>query len=305
MADVTADMIRDLRERTGAGMLDCKKALVESNGDMEEAVTILRKKGLAAANKKAGRITSEGLISIEARDREAAMVELNCETDFVARNDDFQALLQSLTKAILDNDYQNVEQVLDAKGPGGQTFREEISSKIAKIGENISLRRFERFEAKDDEVIGSYLHSNGRVGVLVKLKHEGGDAEEWKTVATDVAMHAAALDPRFTTRSEVTDDVLANERDIAKTQALASGRPAEFVDKIVSGKLEKWYQEVVLVEQEFVKDESKTVGKYVESKGKELGGKGEILTFTRFKLGEGLEKRAENFAEEVAKQVGA
>ncbi len=307
MAEITASMVKELREKTGAGMMECKKALTEANGDIEESIKVLRKKGLAAADKKAGRITSEGLVGVEIQNDAAAIVEINCETDFVSKNDDFQELLRTVGKLIVDEKIDDMETLLDKKYPGdaeGHTVQQVVSMKIAKIGENISIRRFERLEAADNETFGSYIHGNGSIGVLVKIKYDGGEEGAWQDTAKEVAMHAAALAPKFTHRDQVTEKDLETEKEIARDQAIKSGKPENIVEKIVSGKMEKFYGESVLLEQPFVRDDKVTVQQFLDRQGKNLGGKGEVVTHIRYKLGEGIEKRSDNFAEEVAKQAG-
>ena len=307
MAEITASMVKELREKTGAGMMQCKQALTEAGGDIEEAVKVLRKKGLAAADKKAGRVTSEGLVAAEIREDQASLVEVNCETDFVSKNEDFQELVGTVAKLVADEKIDDIDELLEKPYPGdaeGHTVKQMVSMKIAKIGENISIRRFVRLEAGEGETFGSYIHGNGSIGVIVKMKYDGGDESAWQEVARQVAMHAAAMSPRFTSRDEVTEKDLDTEKEIAREQALKSGKPENIVDKIVSGKMEKFYGETVLLEQPYVRDDKLTVGKFVEQEGKTIGHVGEIVTFVRYKLGEGIEKKSESFAEEVAKQAG-
>jgi elongation factor Ts len=307
MAEITASMVKELREKTGAGMMQCKQALTEAGGDIDEAIKVLRKKGLAAAGKKAGRATTEGAVEAHTTASAAVLIEVNCETDFVSKNEDFRDLVGTLARMIVSEGIDDREVLLEQKYPGdpeGHTVEQMISMKIAKIGENLSVRRFERMEAGDGEVFGSYIHSGGRVGVLVKMKVDGGDKGAWQDTARQVAMHAAALDPRFTRRDEVTQKDLDTEKEIAREQALKSGKPEDLVDKIVSGKMEKFYGESVLLEQPFVRDDKVTVEGFIERQGKNIGGTGEVVRFVRYKLGEGLEKKADDFAAEVAKQAG-
>jgi elongation factor Ts len=307
MAEITASLVKELREKTGAGMMQCKQALIEAGGDIDEAIKVLRKKGLAAAGQKAGRATTEGAVEAHSTATGAVLIEVNCETDFVSKNEDFRDLVGTLARMIVSEGIDDREVLLQQKYPGdpeGHTVEQMISMKIAKIGENLSVRRFERMEAGVGEVFGSYIHAGGRVGVLVKMKVDGGDRGAWEDVARQVAMHAAALDPRFTRREEVTQKDLDTEKEIAREQALKSGKPEEIVDKIVSGKMEKFYGESVLLEQPFVRDDKVTVEGFIERQGKNIGGKGEVVRFVRYKLGEGLAKKADDFAAEVAKQAG-
>jgi elongation factor Ts len=307
MAEITASKVKELRERTGAGMMQCKQALTEAGGDIDEAIKVLRKKGLAAAGKKAGRATTEGAVGEHTTASAAVLIEVNCETDFVLKNEDFRELVGTLARMVISEKIDDRETLLQQKYPGdpeGHTVEQMISMKIAKIGENLSVRRFERMEAADGEIFGSYIHAGGRVGVLVKMKVDGGDKGAWQDTARQVAMHAAALDPRFTRRDEVTEKDLDTEKEVARAQALKSGKPEELVDKIVAGKMEKFYGESVLLEQPFVRDDKVTVEGFIKRQGKNIGGTGEVVRFVRYKLGEGLEKRADNFAEEVAKQAG-
>ncbi len=304
MAEITPALIKDLREKTGAGFAQCKEALTEASGDIDEAIKVLRKKGLAAAGKKAGRITSEGLVAVEVSGNKGVMVEVNSETDFVAQNAEFKALVKEIAQLVLQSNAADAESIVSEKWPNdaeGRKVSEVLATHIARIGENISIRRFVRYET--DGVLGSYVHGNGRIGVLVDVK--GSDNKEVAGgVAKDVAMHVAAAEPRFLKRDEVTEKDLDTEREIAKDQALKSGKPENVVDKIVSGKMEKFYGESVLLEQPFIKDDKMTITQLLTQKGKEAGGTLEVARFTRFKLGEGLQKREDNFAAEVAAQAG-
>jgi elongation factor Ts len=307
MAEITASKVKELRDKTGAGMMQCKQALTEAGGDIDEATKVLRKKGLAAAGKKAGRATTEGAVEAHTTASMAVLIEVNCETDFVSKNEDFRGLVGTLARMVISEKIDDRETLLQQKYPGdpeGHTIEQMISMKIAKIGENLSIRRFERMEAADGEVFGSYIHAGGRVGVVVKMKIDGGDKGAWQDTARQVAMHAAALDPRFTRRDEVTQKDLDTEKEIAREQALKSGKPEELVDKIVSGKMEKFYGESVLLEQPFVRDDKVTVEGFLKRQGRNIGGTGEVVRFVRYKLGEGLEKRSDDFAAEVAKQAG-
>jgi len=287
--------------------MECKTALTEANGDLDEAIKILRKKGLAAAGKKAGRITSEGLVYAEIRDNVGVLVEVNCETDFVAQTDEFKALVKTLADVVATRDVADVDAVLDLPWPNdpeGHTIGQVISTKIAKTGENMSLRRFVRYLAGTNNVLGSYVHGNGRIGVLVELEaDENAKKDIAASTAREVAMHAAAAEPRFKSREEVTEQDLATEREIARDQALKSGKPEAVIEKIVAGKMEKFYGETVLLEQPFVRDDKLTVSQMLGQRGKDANGKLSVVRFTRFKLGEGLQKRSDDFAAEVMAQA--
>lgn len=290
---VTAKMVKELREKTGAGMMDCKKALTETNGDMEKAVDFLREKGIAKAAKKADRIAAEGSTHIEVDGNSAVIVEINAETDFVAKNDAFKTVVKDLSLHLLAQKPASVEEALEQKlENGNETVQEYINSAIAKIGEKISLRRFEIIEKQDNDAFGAYLHMGGRIGVLTLL--EGTSDEE---VAKDVAMHVAAVNPRYIQRDDVSQEEVDREREVLKQQALNEGKPEKIVEKMVEGRLRKFFEEICLVDQGFVKDPDQTVGKYVDSKG------ANVKSFVRYEVGEGMEKREENFADEVMSQV--
>jgi elongation factor Ts len=281
--EITSKAVADLRAETGAGMMECKKALVESGGDFEQAKTILRKKGLAAAASKAGRTASEGLVVALVAARAGVLVEVNCETDFVARTEAFREFAQKLAERIEvheafgDSPAGDGADLLPLSWPGGESVKDAVLALVTTLKENIQVRRFARLVPRGGEKIASYVHGAGRIGVLVGLP--GGD----EALGKDVAMHIAASDPRFAARAEVTPEILAAEREIARAQAAQSGKPANVVDRIADGKLEKFYQEAVLVEQPFVKEPEKTVGQVlVERGGKDALG----VRFVRFKLGE-------------------
>ena len=284
---VTAALVKELRERTGAGMMECKKALVETDGDMDAAIELLRKSGLAKADKKAGRVAAEGKIVEAQAGGKAVLVEINSETDFVAKDENFAAFADKVAQAALALDSDDVE-ALKAAELDGQTVEEARQALVAKIGENVQVRRLTRVESAG--VIGSYVHG-GRIGVLVEL--EGGDEE----LARDLAMHVAALSPAYATADEVPAEVLAKEKEILVAQAQDSGKPAEIIEKMVEGRLRKHLAEITLVGQPFVKDGDVTVGKLLEQKGASVKG------FSRLAVGEGIEKKEENFAEEVMQQV--
>ena len=293
MVEISSKLVSDLRTETGAGMMDCKKALVEAQGNFEEAKKILRKKGLAAAASKAGRAASEGLVIARVTVKGAVLLEVNCETDFVARTEDFRVFAEKLADRIEAHDAFGdtrsgpVAELSKLSWPAGETVGDAVTQLVATLKENIQIRRFARLVPRPGEAFSSYIHGNGRIGVIVGLP--GGD----EALGRDLAMHIAASDPRFAARSEVSAEVLATEREIARAQATAAGKPANVVDRIADGKVEKFYQEAVLVEQPFVKDPEKTVGQVIV----ERAGKGALdLRFVRFKLGEGLGRGAEEAA---------
>lgn len=288
---ISASLVKELRELTGAGMLDCKKALEATNGDIKEATTWLREKGIAKAAKKESRIAAEGLADIIIDGNKAVVVEVNSETDFVAKNSEFVELVKTIGNAILSNDVNTNEDVL-ALNVNGETINDLIIAKTAKIGEKLSFRRFAKVTKTDSQNFGSYIHMGGRIAVLITLD---GASEE---VAKEVAMHAAAMRPLYVKSSEVTEEVLDKEKSIMKEQLLNEGKPADKIDNILVGKVKKYYEEVCLEDQIFVKSENKeSVSKYVSNNN------GTISSMVRYEVGEGMEKREENFAEEVAKQM--
>ena len=289
---ISASMVKELREMTGAGMLDCKKALEATNGNMEEAVTWLREKGISKAAKKLSRIAAEGLAYSKISGNKAVIVEINSETDFVAKNVEFQNLVSVIAEAILNSNAKTNEEALSLE-VNGKTVNDLIVEKISTIGEKLSFRRFTLVEKSDDEVFGTYKHMGGKIVTLVVLK--GNDEE----LAKDVAMQVAAMRPLYLKRDEVPSEVLDKERTILTEQAENEGLDENKIPMIVNGRLNKYYEEVCLVDQFFVKENKVKVSKYVESKNSE------ILSFVRYEVGEGMEKREENFAEEVAKQMNA
>jgi len=297
---ITAAMVKELRERTGSGMMDCKKALTETNGDMEKAVEVLREKGLAAATKKAGRIAAEGIVTtyISEDMKIGSVVEVNCETDFVAANDDFKTLAANVAKMAATTNVTTVEGLLAEKYVGDEsiTLQDAVTALIAKLGENMSVRRFEKFVV-DNGIIQSYIHGNGKIGVLVQLACEKQD-EVLKTVAKDVAMQVAAANPLF-----LDNESLEKEKEIYRVQALNEGKPENIVEKMVMGRISKYYKEVCLVDQVWVKNGDYTISKYLQEEGKKLGAAMEVVKFARFERGEGIEKKEENFAEEVQRQM--
>ena len=289
---VSAAMVKELREKTGAGMLDCKKALEESNGDMERAGDILREKGIAKAAKKSDRIAAEGLTAVAVANNVSVIVEVNCETDFVAKNEEFQALIKDIAEHIVSSKSQSVEEALANPFDGGVTLDEYLKEKVAKIGEKISLRRFAVLEKGDNAVFGSYLHMGGKIGVAVVLT---GTTDE--SLAKDVAMHIAAANPKYVSRDQVSEEEAEKEKEILKAQALNEGKPANIVEKMVVGRLNKFFEEICLNDQSFVKDPDKKVGKLLSEKG------AAAAAFIRYEVGEGLEKRQDNFVEEVMAQA--
>jgi elongation factor Ts len=302
---ITAQMVKELRERTGAGMMDCKKALSESNGDSEKAVEILREKGLAAAAKKAGRIAAEGLVKtyISEDGKTASIVEVNCETDFVAVNEDFVAFADNVAKQAAITNANAIEELVEEKyiAGEGKTVQETVNELIAKIGENMAVRRFKKL-AVEHGVIASYIHGGGRIGVLVKLECEK-DSDVLGVVAKDIAMQVAATNPLFLNRDAVDNEALEKEKEIYRVQALNEGKPEKIVEKMVVGRVQKYYKENCLVEQVWVKNSDLTIEKYLQEKSKEVGAPITVATFVRFEKGEGIEKKEENFAEEVQKQM--
>ena len=293
MAQITASLVKELRERTGAGMMDCKKALQQTDGNIEAAIDYLRENGIAKAAKKADRIAAEGLSYIEVKGNKAVILEINSETDFVAKNEKFVALVKNVADAILAAEPKTLEEALQVEAQGG-TVEAVINEGIATIGEKLSLRRFEVVSKTDADAFGAYSHMGGRIGVLTLV--EGSTDEE---AAKDVAMHIAALSPRYLDESEVPADVLEHEKKVLTEQALNEGKPANIVEKMIVGRINKFLEEITVVKQKFVKDDSLTVEKFVASKG------GKLAKFVRYEVGEGIEKREDNFAEEVMSQVNA
>ena len=288
--NISASMVKELREKTGAGMMDCKKALVETNGDMEKAIDYLREKGISKAAKKAERIAAEGLSNIYIKGNDAVVVELNSETDFVAKNAEFKELLDKIGNTILENNVTNLEEALNAKC-GDETINDLIVNATAKIGEKISLRRFEKVTKTDSQVFGSYLHMGGKISSLTIL--EGGNEE----VARDVAMQAAAMRPQYINIESVPAEDLEREKAVIKEQVINEGKKPEFADKIVEGRIRKFYEETVLEEQAFIKDSGLTVKAYLKNNNSKL------VKLVKYEVGEGMEKRNDNFAEEVMSQI--
>ena len=293
MAQITASLVKELRERTGAGMMDCKKALTQTDGNIDAAIDYLRENGIAKAAKKADRIAAEGLAYIEVKGNKAVILEINSETDFVAKNEKFVALVKNVAEAILAAEPKTLEEALQVEAQGG-TVEAVINEGIATIGEKLSLRRFEVVSKTDADAFGAYSHMGGRIGVLTLV--EGSTDEE---AAKDVAMHIAALAPKYLDESEVPADVLEHEKKVLTEQALNEGKPANIVEKMIVGRINKFLEEITVVKQKFVKDDSFTVEKFVASKG------GKLAKFVRYEVGEGIEKKEDNFAEEVMSQVNA
>jgi len=301
----TAKDVQSLREMTGAGMMDCKKALAESDGDMEKAVEVLRERGLAAAAKKAGRIAAEGLVYAKVcpKSRMGVVVEVNCETDFVAKNEDFRKFVSDIATAILRNKPADNDALLKCSYPESElTIEQMFQEKVLTIGENLKLRRFELFEEPTNV---SYVHMGGVIGVLVNMKVEGIDNEEAVTaLGRDVCMQIAAMRPGYLRREEVPEDVIGKEKEILLAQTINEGKPEKVAERIVMGRINKFYEENCLVDQAFVKENKITVGEHVKAVAKALGGSIELKKFVRFEKGEGLQKREENFAEEIQKLSG-
>ena len=306
MAAITASLVKDLREKTGAGMMDCKKALTETDGDLEAAVDWLRAKGLAAAQKKAGRVAAEGLVAVAVDGKTGAVIELNSETDFVSRNDDFQALVESFAALGLTAG-GDLDALKAAKTAGGKTVEEALQSAIATIGENMNLRRYQTISVAQGAIV-AYVHGAvkpgmGRIGVLVALESTAG-ADALEAIGKQVAMHVAAAAPKAATRAEIDPADVQREREVLIAQARESGRPENIIEKMVEGRLRKFYEEVCLLEQTFVIDGESKISKVVEDAGKAVGGTVKVTGFKLFVLGEGIEKKEEDFAAEVAAVAG-
>ena len=301
----TAKDVAALREKTGCGMMDCKKALTESNGDMDKAVDFLREKGLAAAVKKAGRVAAEGVAYAavcEDCGKVAAVIEVNAETDFVAKNADFQAFVKTCADTVIKENPADLDALLQCKAVGSElTVDALLKEKILTIGENIKIRRFDRFEGP----VTAYVHGGGRIGVIVKFdtSDEIAATEGFKTYAHNVAMQIAALNPEFLDESSVPEERKEKEKAILTQQIVDEGKPANIAEKIVTGRLQKFFKEICLVDQQYVQDSKLTVQQYTDEVAKELGGSIKIAAYTRFEKGEGLEKREDNFAEEIANLV--
>ena len=288
--EITANMVKELRETSGAGMMDCKKALSECNGNMEEAMNYLREKGIAKSAKKESRIAAEGLANIFVDGNKAIILEVNSETDFVSKNEEFTNMIKVIGLALLNSNAKTLEEANEVITENGKVS-DYIISMVAKIGEKLSLRRFEIVEKNDNETFGNYLHMGGKIASLVVI--ESGNEE----IAREVAMHSAAMRPLYLNAEEVPEDVLEQERKIQKELAMNEGKPAEIAEKMVEGRIKKFYKEVCLIEQAFVKDGDLSVKDFVANNG------GEVIKMIRYEVGEGMEKRSDNFAEEVMNQV--
>ena len=290
---ITAGLVKELREKTGAGMMDCKKVLTETDGDMEKAIELLRERGIAKAAKKSGRVAAEGLVEcyISEDGKVGAVVEVNSETDFVAKNEEFKTFVMNVAKQVVETNPKDVEELLaqEAKFEAGKTVNEALIGKIATIGENLSIRRFARFESKG--LLEKYIHGDGKIAVLINMT--GGEKE----LAKDICMQIAAARPEFVKREEVPQERVDKEMEILKAQAMNEGKPEQIAEKIVQGRVGKFYEEICLVDQVFVKDTSKKVSDLLKENN------AEVVEFARFEKGEGIEKKEENFAEEVMNQL--
>ncbi len=290
---ITASQVKDLREKTGAGMMDCKKVLTETDGDMEKAIELLRERGIAKAAKKSGRVAAEGLVEayVSEDGKVGAVVEVNAETDFVAKNEEFKTFVANVAKQVAEKNPKDVEELLaqDSIEEPGKTVNEVLVGKIATIGENMNIRRFARFESEG--LVEKYIHGDGKIAVLVNMKK--GDS----TVAKDICMQIAAARPEYVRREEVPEERVAKEMEILKIQTMNEGKPEAIAEKIVQGRIGKFYEEICLVDQAFVKDPSKKVSQLLSEKD------ADVVAFARFEKGEGIEKKEENFAEEVMNQL--
>jgi len=302
---VSAAEVKKLRTMTGAGMMDCKKALQEAQGDMDKAVEILRKKGIAKAAKKADRIASEGAVTVEISDdfKCATISEINSETDFVAQNDNFKELVKKATKHIHVTAAESVEDLLQTEIDGVK-FEEFMKAEIAKIGENIVVRRFDKICVEGNGVVNGYLHMGGKIGVIVAATCENGEVcDAIKDLLKDIAMHIAAMNPKYLDESAIPESVIDKEKEIAKAQLEKEGKPANIIEKIIPGKIKKFVEENTLLGQKFVKDDKKSVKQVLDETAKAAGGTVKIIQFVRYELGEGIEKKQEDFAAEVAAQM--
>ncbi|EUJ41155.1 translation elongation factor Ts [Brochothrix campestris] len=292
MAQISAALVKELREKTGAGMMDCKKALVETEGDIDAAIDYLREKGISKAAKKSDRIAAEGLTNVLVDGNDAVLLEVNAETDFVAKNEEFLTVVNDLAKHLLAAKPADLAAALASEINPGETVETYITSAMNKIGEKLSLRRFVIMSKTDADSFGSYLHMGGRIGSLTIVE---GTTDE--AVAKDVAMHIAAVNPKYVSRDQVAPEEIAHEKEVLTQQALNEGKPANIVEKMIVGRLNKFLAEISLLDQPFVKNPDLTVGKFVEEKG------AKVASFVRYEVGEGIEKREENFAEEVMNQI--
>ncbi len=299
----TAKDVQSLRERTGCGMMDCKKALTEADGDMEKAIEILREKGLAAQAKKAGRIAAEGIVYpyVDEEAKVGVLIEVNAETDFVAQNAGFQSFVASCARVVAKCNPATVDDLLASKTDDGTTVEDALRDKILTIGENLKIRRFVRYQGD----VVTYSHGGGRIGVMVQfdLPAEAAAKDEFKVMGKDIAMQIAAANPTYIDRASVPAQEIEKEKEILTQQAINEGKPANIAEKMVMGRINKFYKEVCLLEQPFIKDGEISVGKYIDNCSKQIGASIKVVRFTRYEKGEGLEKREDNFAQEVAGMV--
>ncbi|OOM72299.1 elongation factor Ts [Clostridium puniceum] len=304
MANISAQLVKELREMTGAKMMDCKKALVETEGDLDKAVEFLREKGLADAAKKSGRVAAEGVVKtyIAADKKTGAVLEFNCETDFVALNEEFAGFADKLAKMVAETSVTTVEELLNEKFEGDSTTSESLKALIAKLGENMTVRRFTKFSVEKG-IVNSYIHGGGRIGVLVEVACEK-DSEVLDEVAKEVCMQIAAANPLFLSKDDVDTESMEKEKEIYRVQALNEGKPENIVEKMVVGRIQKYFKEVCLLEQLWVKDGDKSINKFLEEKSKEVGSPITVTRFVRYERGEGIEVEKVDFAEEVARQMG-
>lgn len=303
MADITASMVKELREKTGAGMMDAKKALTETNGDMEGAVDLLRTKGLAKAAKKSSRTAAEGLVAVKTEGNKGLVIEVNAETDFVARNEQFQGFVKKLASIALTNEIDSVEKLTEAEYEGGKSVGDTLTNLIATIGENMSIRRVQPVSVNKG-VIASYMHGSiaddlGKIGVLVALESEG-DEDKLQALGKQLAMHIAATFPQFLDKDSVDPQAAEREKQIFRDQAKESGKPDEIIEKMIEGRMRKYYEEVCLMEQTFIMDNETKISQVIENAAKDVGAPVKMVSYSRFQLGEGIEKEAEDFAAEVA-----
>lgn len=306
MAEITAALVKELREKTGAGMLDCKKALAENDGNIEAAVDFLRKKGLSKAEKKAGRTAAEGLVSVATADNTAVVVEVNAETDFVARNEQFQTFVGNVTDIALSNNLDSAEALLDAD-MSGKSVKDTLTEMVATVGENMNVRRVAKLSVNNG-VVAAYMHGSivpnkGSIGVLVALESEAADKAALNDLGRKIAMHIAATNPAALNIEAMDQEMVAREKAIHEDKAKASGKPENIIEKIVEGSMRKYFDQVVLLEQTFVIDGENKISQVLENASKDLGAKVELASFARFEIGEGIEKEEEDFAAEVNKVV--
>ena len=311
MAQVTPQMVKELRESTGAGMGDCKKALDQAEGNMEKAVIFLRERGLAAAAKKSDRAASEGMVAaaVSTDGTTGHLIEVNCETDFVTRNEEFQKFVETMKTVALEAKVSSIDELLTAKYPTGASVKDTVTALVAKIGENILVRRYSSL-GKSNTAVASYVHAGGRIGVLVELSGTGiqakANSEAVQTIGKDVALQVAAMKPSFLNRESISEQALATEKEVFWNQYKNQGKPDAALPKIVANRVETWFKEACLVDQIFVKDDSKTVAKMVAEAGSKLGMPDlKVANFVRLELGEGVEKKSQDFAAEVAEQIAA